>query len=82
MPKDKNSKASFKDNEDRIDHGNMTDTDIEEWIVTTRKVLIVLNEEDNKAYEKVYQEFVLDMQHLLDNGRITDIDYEEILDNL
>lgn len=82
MLREKNPKSSSEVSKDRIDHENMTDTDIEEWIVTTRKVLIVLGDENKDSYEKVYQEFILDMQTLKEAGRITDIDYEEILDNL
>lgn len=83
MPKEeKLQKDDFVNNEDRIECASITDEEIEEWIVTTRKVLILLKEENNKVYEKVYQEFILDVQLLLDNSRITEIDYEEIVDKI
>lgn len=69
-------------NTDHLDCETITDTEIEDWIVTTRKVLIVLNGEDKSTYNKVYQDFIFDLQRLLDAGRITDIDYEETLESL
>lgn len=68
--------------ENRIDCDNSTDQEIEEWIVLTRKVLIVLEDEDKNAYNKIYQDFLLDLQDLLKVGRITVDDYEEIIDSL
>lgn len=83
MPKEKKlQKDDFVNNEGRIDCATITDEEIEEWIVTTRKVLILLKEENKKAYEKVYKEFIPDMQLLLDNSRITETDYEEIVDSV
>jgi hypothetical protein len=67
---------------DHIDCENMTNAEIEDWIVTTRKVLVVLDGEDKNIYNKLYQDFILDLQNLKDAGRITDIDYEEILESL
>lgn len=67
---------------DRLDCEAIIDTEIEDWIVTTRKVLIVLDDEDKNAYNRVYQDFLFDLQRLLDAGRITDIDYEETLESL
>jgi len=72
----------YKKDEDRIDCETITENEIEEWIVTTRKVLIVLRDEDKNTYKNIYQDFILDLQRLRDAGRITDIDYEDILDNL
>ncbi|MEK7447635.1 MAG: hypothetical protein AAB632_02480 [Patescibacteria group bacterium] len=67
---------------DRLDCETITDAEIEDWIVATRKVLIVLDDEDKSAYNRVYQDFLFDLQRLLDAGRITDIDYEETLESL
>lgn len=78
MPK----RNDLLDNNALIDCKAMTDTEIEEWIVTTRKVLIVLDDEDKNTYNGVYQDFIVDLQHLKNVGRITDIDYEEILESL
>lgn len=75
-------KDDSQENQDPIDCETITDSEIEEWIVTTRKVLIILGDEEKKAYSKVYQDFILDLQRLKDADRITDIDYEEILENL
>jgi len=72
----------YKKDEDRIDCETITENEIEEWIVATRKVLIVLKDEDKNTYKNIYQDFILDLQRLRDAGRITDIDYEDILDNL
>lgn len=78
MPK----KNESQENVEHIDCETITDTEIEDWIVTTRKVLIVLSGEDNNVYNKVYQDFILDLQRLKDAGRITDIDYDETLESL
>jgi len=66
----------------RIDYGTTTDIEIEEWILTTRKVLIVLADEDKDTRDRVYQDFVSDLERLKQTGRITDTDYENILGSL
>lgn len=71
-----------KSDEDQINCKTITDEEIEEWIVTTRKVLIVLNDEDQDSYNRIYQDFMLDLQNLKESGRITDEDYEDILESL
>ena len=76
------SEESFKDNDGKIDCQRITDEEIEEWIVLTRKVLIVLDDENKDAYNGVYQDFLTDLQALNEAGRITDIDYDEILESL
>lgn len=78
MPK----KNESQEDAQHIDCETITDTEIEDWIVTTRKVLIVLNGEDKSVYNNVYQDFILDLQRLKDAGRITDIDYDETLESL
>ncbi|EKD86020.1 MAG: hypothetical protein ACD_37C00524G0001 [uncultured bacterium] len=78
MPK----KNDMTDNEDHIDCKKITNIEIEEWMITTRKVLIVLDDENKNAYNKVYQEFIFDLQRLKNAERITDIDYKEILESL
>lgn len=78
MPKKNDSQKDI----DSIDCETITDIEIEDWLVTTRKVLIVLDGEDKKNYNNVYQNFILDLQRLKDASRITDIDYDEILESL
>jgi len=80
---DKKIESSPEEIEDTsIDCNTMTEDEIENWIVTTRKVLIVLNDEDKKTKEKIYQDFIYDLQRLKEAGRITDEDYEEILESI
>lgn len=79
MPKNNNS---INAGDDHIDCEKTTDLELEEWIVTTRKVLLILRDENKDAYDKVFHTFVFDLQRLKDARRITDIDYENILESL
>lgn len=82
MPKKKPLRASQSEKEDRIDCLRATNREVEEWIVLTRKVLVVLDDGEKRAYNKVYQDFLYDLQRLKEAKRITDTDYEEILESL
>jgi hypothetical protein len=83
MPKKKEKTESIDSKEDaKINCRTITKDEIEEWIITIRKVLIVLAEESKEKYEKIYQDFIYDLQELKDAGRITEDNYEDILENL
>lgn len=71
-----------KRNDDRIDYETITDDKIEEWVSTSMTVLRVLKEENEKVYEKVYKEFVFDLLNLKNNKRITDDDYDNVLEEI
>ncbi len=68
--------------EDRIDCEKISDKEIEEWVVTTSKVLVVLKDEDGSAYKRIYDDFISDLKILKKVKRIDDNDYEDILENL
>lgn len=79
MPKEKDK----ADEEDiRINCQEMTDEEVEEWILTTRKVLVVLADENKEEHKRIYQDFLYDLQRLREADRITDEDYDDILENL
>lgn len=65
-----------------VDCENITDDYIEEWIIVTKKVLVILAEENKENYKKIYQDFIYDLQELKNARRITEEDYEDILENL
>lgn len=71
-----------KRNDDRIDYETITDDKIEEWVGTSMTVLRVLREENEKVYEAAYKEFVLDLLNLKNNKRITDNDYDNVLEEI
>ncbi len=68
--------------EDRIDCESMNDKEIEEWVATTGKVLVVLESENKEVYKRIYNDFILDLQQLRQVGRITDEDCKDILENI
>ena len=76
----RNSTRDFKDS-DKIDPG-CSDGELEEWLVTSIKVLTVLKDEDEEVHERIYADFIFDLQRLKKAERITNEDYEEILGNL
>ncbi|RJO59935.1 hypothetical protein C4544_06195 [candidate division WS5 bacterium] len=79
MPK---GKDKVNDENIRINCQEITDEEIEEWVLTTRKVLIVLADESKDKYERIYQDFLYDLARLKEAERITDEDYDDILENL
>lgn len=66
----------------RIDCENITDDELEEWVITSAKVLTVMKDGDQSVYKHVYQDFLLDLQNLKNSGRITSDDYDNILENV
>jgi len=65
-----------------IDFEKITDAEIDEWVITSIKVLTVMKDGDQSIYQKVYQDFILDLQNLKNADRLTDDDYEGILENI
>lgn len=77
-----NPKKSPEDSEDDRIGLNARDEELEEWVVTSIKVLAVLKDEDMETYKRIYADFIFDLQRLKKAGRITDEDYEGIMENL
>jgi hypothetical protein len=64
------------------DEETMTDDELLEWIGTSKRVLKVLAEENKETYDNIYKDFIKDVQAQVGLGRITEEEYDEILEDL
>jgi len=66
----------------KMDYENITEDEIESWIVTSRDVICILKEEGGKTYKKVLKEFLQDLEELEKYKRITQEDINEVTQGL
>lgn len=57
----------------------MSEDEVMDWISDTEKTFSVIKESDEKVFEKLYQQYVIDIHYLCEIGKITEEDADEIL---
>ena len=54
--------------------------EIDTWIADTHKTFLIFHEKDPAFFDKLYDEFVVDIHYLLELGKITASEADVILD--
>jgi hypothetical protein len=57
----------------------MSDEEIIKWILDTEKTFSIIKEQDEKAFEELYNEYVKDLNYLVRIKRLTEENVDEIL---
>jgi len=57
----------------------MTREDIDVWIADTHKTFLILGENSSEKFEKLYDEFIVDIHYLLELGKIEPDEAEKLL---
>jgi hypothetical protein len=58
----------------------LSEQEIIDWVLDTQKTFCIIREQDEKRYEELYQDFLLDLEYLIKIGKIDEDSLDTILD--
>lgn len=57
----------------------MSEEDLANWVIDTRKTFRVVRDQDAEVFNRLYQDFILDVEYLTKIGKIDEDTADEIL---